>query len=996
MFKNANIKDAVYLIDDDSLFGWGGLRTSWDYVGDGEGPDGVKSPNGYYLINSDKDGEVYVKRDCVSFEGGLLTFEMLCENISGEGAYIAFGSRTSAFLKLVTKGEELYIDDKLVSGFKYGKHYVKLIMDLDKSMVKVYIDTKLKGDFSFNSTAFTYNCLKIGYGEKDTGAFGIYFTKMYVNYLANDACLNRYLGKLPDEYSVKCTRGAYVKSVKRVPDERPEYTYQSKNKAGSVSIVKRPFTKASGNVVFEIMYLLKDAKGKIEISLNKGANRVVSVYDEGEELHCYCGSPLRKHHKTVWQTLRIYADTDKNTATIWLNGKKTKTVDFECTAKYLDNFRIKYEAVEDSSIMFSDILLWVKPEEPEDYVPAPIVPKKKGDYVVGMNICSLWREGTHAGWDCISPYDDVKPLLGFYDEGLPETSDWEIKWMVEHGIDYELYCWYSAEQKEPIKTTHLHHAWVDGHFYAKYADMEKFALLWEAANCKHPQCLQDFKDNLVPYWLDYFFSDDRYMTVDNKAIMSCFGVWCVERDLGGAECVREGLNYLRDEVKKLGYDDLIVMGCHADPVQLKNLGFDAHHAYHWGSEGYKLDHNKKSIQNNIARNGVHAIPTVSVGFKNVGWGGDRRPNLSAQDMYKGLVYCMDEVLPTFEKNSWKSKMLHLSTWNEYGEGTYIMPSGLNGFGYLDAIRRAVCVDEPHEDIVPTPSQQARIGYLRPQNRYILKRTKYDKRALPTEDKVVARFTFKTNADLKRWKYIGMENLEISDGKLKGRATQICPEMELKKADFDASKIAYAKVVLTNRHADNNAPTVCYIEFTSDENRNGFGREAHNSASVWCNDLNPKEYIFELDDKSGWRNTIHGLRLVPTYSGTFELESITFYEAIPHKTIYNQKGTQLFFGDYLYEKCGEVYVPLDPESGILKAIGYDKFEWLKEDRTLKLWNKENVIEIVIEKPYAIKNGENYTLIRPAFLKDGIPAIALSDIEMLFGVEVCIDGDKIYIK
>ena len=60
--------------------------------------------------------------------------------------------------------------------------------------------------------------------------------------------------------------------------------------------------------------------------------------------------------------------------------------------------------------------------------------------MVGMNICSLWREGSHAGWDCISPYDDVNTVLGFYDEGLPETSDWEIKFMVEHGIDYELYC----------------------------------------------------------------------------------------------------------------------------------------------------------------------------------------------------------------------------------------------------------------------------------------------------------------------------------------------------------------------------------------------------------------------------------------------------------------------------------------------------------------------------------------------------------------------------
>ena len=31
----------------------------------------------------------------------------------------------------------------------------------------------------------------------------------------------------------------------------------------------------------------------------------------------------------------------------------------------------------------------------------------------------------------------------------------------------------------------------------------------------------------------------------------------------------------------------------------------------------------------------------------------------------------------------------ISTWNEYGEGTYIMPSGLNGFGYVDEISTSI-------------------------------------------------------------------------------------------------------------------------------------------------------------------------------------------------------------------------------------------------------------------------------------------------------------------
>lgn len=70
--------------------------------------------------------------------------------------------------------------------------------------------------------------------------------------------------------------------------------------------------------------------------------------------------------------------------------------------------------------MFSDIIAWVKPEEPEDYVPAPVVPKKKGDYVVGMNICSLWREGSHAGWTAFRRMTMSKRFSASTMKGFPK------------------------------------------------------------------------------------------------------------------------------------------------------------------------------------------------------------------------------------------------------------------------------------------------------------------------------------------------------------------------------------------------------------------------------------------------------------------------------------------------------------------------------------------------------------------------------------------------
>lgn len=78
-----------------------------------------------------------------------------------------------------------------------------------------------------------------------------------------------------------------------------------------------------------------------------------------------------------------------------------------------------------------------------DYdVPAPQVVKDQ--YNIGINVCSLWANGSHWGWATITPHDDLKPILGYYDENLTETADWEIKYMTEHGIDFQAFCWYAS------------------------------------------------------------------------------------------------------------------------------------------------------------------------------------------------------------------------------------------------------------------------------------------------------------------------------------------------------------------------------------------------------------------------------------------------------------------------------------------------------------------------------------------------------------------------
>ena len=600
-----NIENAVHLIDDDNC-----PRSGWDYFGFGEGPHKSYETQSGCRLNSDKDGAVFLRRDCSEYYGGVMTYETKIEIFSADGLYFAFGTRNRAFLKIAVRNEKLFYNECEIGSLKRGTHYLKIVIDYSKKSFSIADNGKKLGCFAMTGELFAFNCLKIGFGEKDRGDCIVFFNKLYVNYLFLDANLCDITETLPDDYRIAASGKAHVVNRYRTAAIKDK-AYVFENGAASKAVVSIPFGENSGNIAVQIKYLMDKACGRMLFSLGKDGKSAVSLQDAGEALESCDGRVIRVHHKNVWQTLRIVADVKSGRIHVWLNGKLSKMLDFEWTERDLDEFSASYEAEKPSEAMFSDLRIWEIPEEPEDYVPEPVIPRKKRSISVGINVCSLWRNGTHAGWECISPYDDIKPVLGYYDEGIPETADWEIKFMAEHGIDYALYCWYSSECSEPIRSTSFSAAWEYGHFYAKYSDKVKIALLWEAANCTHPKSLDDFKNVLVPYWLDYFFSDERYMRVDNKAVMSCFGENVLAHDLGGRENVRKALDYLRSEVKKLGYDDLIVMGTHPDGKLLEECGFDASHAYHWGGNGYRLEENYAGIERALNSKTVAVVPTIS-------------------------------------------------------------------------------------------------------------------------------------------------------------------------------------------------------------------------------------------------------------------------------------------------------------------------------------------------------------------------------------------------
>jgi hypothetical protein len=358
------------------------------------------------------------------------------------------------------------------------------------------------------------------------------------------------------------------------------------------------------------------------------------------------------------------------------------------------------------------------------YVPAPEVAKT--DYQLGVHYFPGWKEGTHYGWGKITPYPDRKPLLGWYDEGSPEVADWEIKWALEHGISYFVYCWYRDGNEGPVKQR-LGHAIHDGLLKARFLNLFKFCIMWENQNagCASEN---DLLENLLPYLIDNYFSHPSYLKIDGKPVLCVYDPNRLMECIGANEkvkrdAVRRVFDRLRSEILRRGFPGIwLFCECRHDNAwqiqRIKDCGFDYLFAYCWHPASLcpsreeaiamQIEHMRKWIDLNI----IPFVPTISAGWDPMPWQSDnpKAPWLNPDKMtrwhttpsdFEDLCRRVKEMMATLPKESLGRKMALLDNWNEWGEGHFIAPHVGNRFGHLDAVRNVfTSAPRNHKDLTP--------------------------------------------------------------------------------------------------------------------------------------------------------------------------------------------------------------------------------------------------------------------------------------------------------
>jgi hypothetical protein len=342
---------------------------------------------------------------------------------------------------------------------------------------------------------------------------------------------------------------------------------------------------------------------------------------------------------------------------------------------------------------------------PADHVPPPV--RIATPYKVGVYYFPGWESRTK--WSPIERFPERKPILGWYDESLPEIADWQIKWAVEHGISFFVVDWYWSQGARSLEHW-LHNAYAK----SRYREQLQFCLLWANHNAEGTSSLEDCLA-VTQYWIDNYFKRPEYVRVDGKPVMVIFSTYRLRQDLG-SEGVRKAFDAVDALCQKNGIPGIYMVACAGSSKSeielLRDEGYDALSGYNYAglnANGKRaapyetLIGGYKDLWNEAADADIlPEIPVLSGGWDSRPWHGaqalvrtGRTPELFERHCRDAKAF-LDARVKDPEK-----RMCIVEAWNEWGEGSYIGPHREFGFGYLDAIRR-VFTDAPERHVDLTP------------------------------------------------------------------------------------------------------------------------------------------------------------------------------------------------------------------------------------------------------------------------------------------------------
>lgn len=336
----------------------------------------------------------------------------------------------------------------------------------------------------------------------------------------------------------------------------------------------------------------------------------------------------------------------------------------------------------------------------------------------------LWPEGT-GEWEVIkkgSPrfeghYQPRQPFWGHEPDNDPKVVEKWIEAATGHGVNVFVYDWYWYNGGPFLES-----ALNDGFLGARNNEKMKFYVMWANHDVKYNYWnVYRYKDNTGILWnagvdwknyriivdrlINQYFRRPNYFKINGEPVFSIFSVDKLLESFGNsAEEARKALDYFREEVKKAGFLGLHIQWnqgggsvmSEAAAAQftgnVKAMGFNSVAMYNMG--GLDEDYIVYGTNSLRIREQMDSLLDIPV-FPCISIGWDDTPRFPAKGMHDVVHYnntpqsfaaLLAKAKRYADSHPGQTRLITINAWNEWVEGSYLLPDILNGFGYLEAVR----------------------------------------------------------------------------------------------------------------------------------------------------------------------------------------------------------------------------------------------------------------------------------------------------------------------
>jgi hypothetical protein len=319
----------------------------------------------------------------------------------------------------------------------------------------------------------------------------------------------------------------------------------------------------------------------------------------------------------------------------------------------------------------------------------------------------------------------LEPAWGYFDEADPAWAALEIDLAADHGLTAFLYDWYWYEDGP-----YLQDALERGFLGAPNNERLKFALMWanhdwlnlQPARLDRPAQLlmpggvspAGF-ERLAEHVAEHYLTRPNYLTLDGLPYFSIYDLQRFVDGIGGLEAARTALDRFRARARHTGFPDLHlnaifwgpapgVVGDLAAALGITSFGtYTWVHHYDLTQDGFPRASYARAAEGYARWCGAAGRlrlpyqPNVTMGF-------DTTPRIAPSDVpVQPRDYPWLAVLEGNTPDSFRAALEHgrelagslpggeqrlvtLNAWNEWTEGSYLLPEALHGTAYLEAVR----------------------------------------------------------------------------------------------------------------------------------------------------------------------------------------------------------------------------------------------------------------------------------------------------------------------